>query len=78
MAVDIVLKLHGISCALQGKRREGSETAVFYVSFVSGFAAGSFAAFCVTPLDGKSDFCVSFIIFTISVLILCVYDFMWL
>jgi len=46
---------------MQGKRREGSETAVFYVSFVSGFAAGSFAAFCVTPLDGKlniSSVCV--------------------
>jgi len=41
---------------MQGKRREGSETAVFYVSFVSGFAAGSFAAFCVTPLDGRPNF----------------------
>ena len=37
---------------VQGRRREGSETAVFYVSFISGFAAGSIGAFCVTPLDG--------------------------
>jgi len=41
---------------VQGKRREGSETAVFYVSFISGFVAGSFAAFCVTPLDGTLHF----------------------
>lgn len=34
-----------------GKRREGSDAAVFYVSFVSGFAAGCFSAFIVTPLD---------------------------
>jgi solute carrier family 25 glutamate transporter 18/22 len=34
-----------------GKRREGSDKAVFYVSFLAGFAAGSFAAFIVTPLD---------------------------
>jgi len=34
-----------------GKRREGSTKAVFYVSFLSGFAAGSFGAFIVTPLD---------------------------
>lgn len=34
-----------------GKRRTGSDQAVFYVSFVSGCAAGSFGAFMVTPLD---------------------------
>jgi len=48
-------------CCVQGRRREGSETAVFYVSFISGFVAGSFAAFCVTPLDGKFIFCVWYI-----------------
>jgi len=53
-AFHFVTNLHRV----QGKRREGSETAVFYVSFISGFAAGSFAAFCVTPLDGKFVFCV--------------------
>jgi hypothetical protein len=37
---------------VQGKRREGSENAVFYVSFIAGLVAGSFGAFFVTPLDG--------------------------
>lgn len=37
---------------IQGKRKEGSDKAVFYVSFVAGFAAGCFSALIVTPLDG--------------------------
>jgi len=49
----MVIQVSSLHC-VQGKRREGSETAVFYVSFISGFVAGSFAAFCVTPLDGMS------------------------
>lgn len=39
---------------MQGKRRKGSDQAVFYVSFISGLAAGSFGALVVTPLDGMS------------------------
>lgn len=34
-----------------GPRREGSDEAVFYVSFVSGFGSGLFSALVVTPLD---------------------------
>lgn len=34
-----------------GKRREGSNQAVFYVSFAAGLAAGSIGCFLVTPLD---------------------------
>ncbi|XP_059149172.1 mitochondrial glutamate carrier 1-like [Physella acuta] len=34
-----------------GKRREGSEQAVFYHSFISGCAAGCFSSFLVTPFD---------------------------
>jgi len=47
---------------MQGRRREGSETAVFYVSFISGFTAGSFAALCVTPLDGINNFHTHYIV----------------
>lgn len=39
---------------MQGKRREGSDQAVFYVSFIAGCAAGSFGALVVTPLDGMN------------------------
>ncbi|KAK3603298.1 hypothetical protein CHS0354_025903 [Potamilus streckersoni] len=35
----------------KGKRREGSNQAVFYHSFISGCLAGCTAAFLVTPLD---------------------------
>lgn len=34
-----------------GPRKEGSEDAVFYVTFVSGCVAGSFAALAVNPMD---------------------------
>ncbi|CAH1798686.1 unnamed protein product [Owenia fusiformis] len=34
-----------------GKRKEGSHEAVFYVSFISGLAAGCVASFSVNPLD---------------------------
>lgn len=34
-----------------GKRREGSDQAVFYVSFLAGLGAASFASLLVTPLD---------------------------
>ncbi|BFZ24649.1 hypothetical protein BsWGS_27688 [Bradybaena similaris] len=34
-----------------GKRREGSDQAVFYHSFISGCAAGCTASFLVTPFD---------------------------
>lgn len=34
-----------------GKRREGSDQAVFYHSFISGLLAGTVASFCVTPMD---------------------------
>lgn len=39
---------------MQGKRRKGSDQAVFYVSFIAGLTAGSFGALVVTPLDGMS------------------------
>jgi hypothetical protein len=41
---------------LQGKRREGSDQAVFYHSFVSGCVAGCTASFLVTPMDGEHLF----------------------
>jgi len=34
-----------------GKRREGSQQAVFYISFISGIAAGATCCLAVTPLD---------------------------
>ncbi|XP_052239648.1 mitochondrial glutamate carrier 1-like isoform X3 [Dreissena polymorpha] len=34
-----------------GKRREGSDQAVFYHSFISGLSAGCVASFSVTPFD---------------------------
>ncbi len=36
----------------QGKKREGSNTAVFYVSLLAGLVAGGTASFCVNPFDG--------------------------
>lgn len=47
---------------LQGKRREGSNQAVFYHSFISGCIAGSFASLSVNPFDGRLKDC-----YTISV-----------
>ena len=43
----------------QGKRREGSEKAVFYVSFLAGNVAGSVASLAVNPFDGENSHCVS-------------------
>lgn len=38
---------------LQGKRRTGTDKAVFYHSFLSGCIAGCTASFAVNPADGK-------------------------
>ena len=38
---------------VQGKRREGSDQAVFYMSFIAGIAAGGIASLSVNPFDGK-------------------------
>ena len=37
----------------QGKKREGSETSVFYVSLLAGIGAGGIASLSVNPFDGK-------------------------
>ena len=39
-------------CLVQGPRREGSNQAKFYVSFVAGLAAGGIASLSVNPFDG--------------------------
>ena len=50
MLTVLYLKAFGF---LQGKKREGSETSVFYVSLLAGIAAGAVASLSVNPFDGR-------------------------
>ena len=41
---------------LQGPRKEGSDQAVLYVSFLAGCSSGMVASLAVTPFDGMQTY----------------------
>ena len=51
-----IIILSALVSFFQGKKKLGSDKNLFYVSFVSGLAAGCIASVCVNPFDGKFSY----------------------